>query len=262
MDLDKYTAFILDIDGVLVRNRDPVPGAVDGVQALARRGSVVLLTNNSTADRRTVAERLSALGFPLTEAQIVTSAYVAAHDLAERFGTQRVWPVGEEGLVRELAAAGHQLADPKDAQWVIAGMDRHLTYKKLAHTLEAFLAGARFLATNRDATFPVESGQLPGAGAVVGALEGMGFPPEAVVGKPTPAAFRAALSVAGAGPEQALMVGDRLETDIAGAAEVGMDTALVLTGVTSTADVARRGIRPTWIAASLGDLASGKAKPG
>ncbi len=262
MDLDKYTAFILDIDGVLVRNRVPVPGAVGAVREFVRRGSIVLLTNNSTADRGTVAERLSGLGFPLTEKQVVTSAYVAARYLREHYGTQRVWPVGEEGLVRELAACGHQLADPEHAQWVVAGMDRHLTYKRLAHTLEAFLAGARFLATNRDATFPVESGQLPGAGAVVGALEGMGFPPETVVGKPTPAAFHAALSVAGVSPEQTLMVGDRLETDIAGAMEVGMDTALVLTGVASVEDVARRGIVPTWIAASLGDLASGKAKPG
>ncbi|MFO8034390.1 MAG: HAD-IIA family hydrolase [Candidatus Bipolaricaulota bacterium] len=262
MHLDKYAAFVLDIDGVLVRDRVPLPGAVQAVKALAEQGAVVLLTNNSTRERETVAERLAALGFPVSPEQIVTSAFVAAHLLRQRYGPLRVWPVGEAGLLREIAAEGHTICDPSEAQWVVAGMDRQLTYSKLSDTLQALISGARFLATNRDATFPMETGQVPGAGAVIGAIEGMGFSPELVVGKPSDTAFRAALELARVEPEQALMVGDRPETDIAGASAAGMDTALVLTGVADRQKAQAQSIRPTWIADDLAALAVGEAARG
>ncbi len=260
MDLDRYAAFVLDIDGVLVRNRAPLPGAVEAVKWLTRQGTVVLLTNNSTRERETVASRLAALGFPVQREQVVTSAFVAAHLLRQRHGPVRVWPVGEQGLVSELAARGHTICDPQEAEWVVAGMDRQLTYSKLADALQALLSGARFAATNRDYTFPTESGQVPGAGAVIGAIEGMGFPPEFVVGKPSETAFRAALEVAGVEPEQALMVGDRPETDIAGAAAAGMDTALVLSGVGDLDTARAQGTCPTWVAPDLASLVAGQGE--
>jgi len=256
--LGRYVAFLLDVDGVLVRDRDPIPGACEALEELKNRGRVILLTNNSTRSRAETARRLAALGFDISPEEVVTSSYVAARYLLEEFGPRKVWVIGEEGLSQELAAAGHALVPPEEAEWIVAGMDRALTYDKLAQALRGLLGGARFLATNRDATFPTPEGLLPGAGAVVGAIEGMGFPPEQVVGKPSAIAFRIALEVARAEPGCALMVGDRLETDILGAQRAGLDTALVLTGVSRPNDVRRLGIKPTWVAEDLAALARGQ----
>ncbi len=256
--LERYKAFILDVDGVLVKGSEPIPGAREALRRLKEHGRVILLTNNSTRSRLQTAQRLASLGFPISPDEVVTSSYVAARYLLEEFGPCGVWVIGEKGLADELAAAGHTVVPPEEATWIVAGMDRKLTYEKLAQALAGLLSGARFLATNRDATFPTPQGLLPGAGAVVGAIEGMGFPPEQVVGKPSAIAFRIALEVAQVDPKAALMVGDRLETDILGAQRAGLDTALVLSGVSRLEDVARLGIRPTWVAEDLPALARGQ----
>jgi len=249
-----YRAFIVDVDGVLVKGGEPLPGAAAALAALTELGRVIILTNNSTRSRAQTAAALRALGFAVTAEMVVTSSYIAARWLREREGRVRVWVIGEEGLIKELSAAGHVLSPPEEAEWVVAGMDRALTYEKLADALRALLSGARFLATNRDGTFPTPAGLLPGAGAVVGAIEGMGFPPETVVGKPSPIAFEIALEVAGVSPREALMIGDRLDTDILGAQRAGLDTALILTGVSRAEDIERRGIVPTTVARDLGEL--------
>jgi len=256
--LDLYQGFLLDIDGVLVRGAEPVPGAVEALAALKDRGRVVLLTNNATRSRAEMAARLGSVGFVVTADEVVPSAYVAARYLREEHGLVRFWALGERGLVEEMALAGHAPMPPTEAQWVVVGMDRGLTYDKIAQALQALLSGARFLATNRDATYPTENGLVPGAGAIVGALEGMGFPPEQVMGKPSPAAYRIALEVAGVPPNRALMIGDRVETDILGAQGLGMDTALVLSGISTLDDVERQGIRPTWVARDIAALARGE----
>lgn len=256
--LDPYQGFLLDIDGVLVRGAEPVPGAVEALAALKDRGRVVLLTNNATRSRAEMAARLSSAGFVVSADEVVPSAYVAARHLHEEHGPVRFWSLGERGLVEEMTLAGHTPAPPTEAQWVVVGMDRGLTYDKLVQTLQALLSGARFLATNRDATYPTENGLVPGAGAIVGALEGMGFPPERVMGKPSPTGYRIALEVAGVPPDRALMIGDRLETDILGAQALGMDTALVLSGISTLEDVARHGIHPTWVARDLAALVRGE----
>jgi len=255
---ERYAAFVLDVDGVLVHGREPVPGAAQALASLQDRGRVILLTNNATRSRADMAARLSAAGFAVTADEVVPSAYVAARYLREEHGPVRFWALGERGLVEEMALAGHSPAPPTEAQWVVVGMDRALTYDKLCQTLQALLSGARFLATNRDATYPTENELVPGAGAIVGALEGMGFPPEAVMGKPSPGAYRIALELAGVQPDEALMIGDRLETDILGAQGLGMDTALVLSGISTLEDVERQGIRPTWITRDLPALVRGE----
>lgn len=259
--LDPYRGFLLDLDGVLVRGRSVLPGAADALVALRRRGPVALLTNNSTQSRLTAARKLSERGLPVSAEEVIPSCYVAAHHLREEIGAVRFWYLGEEGIATEMALAGHRHVEPAQAEWVVVGMDRALTYDKLSHALQALLAGARLLATNRDPTYPTETGLIPGAGAVVGALEGMGFPPELVVGKPSPIAYRVALTALGIGPAEALMIGDRLETDILGAQGVGMDTALVLSGISTGEDIARTGIQPTWVAPDLSTLVRGKVLP-
>ncbi len=257
--LRRYEAFLIDMDGVLTRGKDALPGAAAGLTALRAYGRPLVLTNNSTRARDELAVHLRSAGFDLSPDEVLGSAFLAAGYLALHFGPSAVWVLGEEGIRREMELAGHRLAArPEDAAWVVVGMDRQLTYQKLALALRALIAGARVLATNEDATFPTPTGLVPGAGALVGALRGMGFAPAALVGKPSSAAFEVALSVLGLPACRVLMIGDRLETDIAGAERAGVDSALVLTGVGSPDDVDRFGVRPTWVAASFAELCRGR----
>jgi len=257
--IERYAAFIVDIDGVLVRGSEPIPGATEGLRRLKAIGEALLLTNNSTRSRTEHAERLASLGFPVGPDEVVSSSYIAAHYLARRFEAVSVWPIGEGGLTAELKAAGHRIVtDPEEAEWIVVGMDRKFDYKAIASALRALLAGARVLATNTDATFPTPDGLFPGAGAMVGALAGMGYPPEVVVGKPSKIAYETALELVDAPKERTLMIGDRLETDITGARNVGLDTAYLLSGVGKLADIERIGPPPKWVAAGLADLVAGR----
>jgi len=256
--LQSYRVFLLDVDGVLVRGGEIIPGAIEGIVKLRKMGHVFLLTNNSTRSREQVARNLQDAGFPICAGDIVTSAFIAGEYLREHYGSVHVWTVGEEGLDEELLAAGHELVPPRDADWVVVGMDRNLDYARLAQGLRALLAGARLLATNDDATFPTPNGPQPGAGAMIGAFKGMGFSPDAVVGKPSAIAFQVALERAGCKPEDALMIGDRLETDIFGAREAGIDSALVLTGVTQREMINVGAPAPRFVANSILDLAEGR----
>jgi HAD superfamily hydrolase (TIGR01450 family) len=260
--LGRYSAFLVDVDGVLTRGGDALPGAVEGFRALRARGRTLVLTNNSTRSRGELAEHLGRLGFAVSPDDILGSAFLAARYLARHYGPVDVWVLGEDGVRDEMSLVGHRLATrPEGATWVVAGMDRDVTYAKLSQALRALVGGARILATNEDATFPTASGLVPGAGAIVGALRGMGFAAEHVVGKPSPAAFEVALDLLGLPASRVLMIGDRLDTDIAGAQAAGLDSALVLSGVDSLDDIARGGVHPTWIAASFADLCAGRVAP-
>ena len=261
--LDRYDAFILDIDGVLVRGSQPISGAVDALRTLQRRGPTLLLTNNSSRSRKELAAHLAGLGFPIGPEDVIPSSFVAARYLAEREGSIAYWLVGEDGLDAEMRLAGHRPSPrPEDADWVVVGIDRRLDYEILARALRALGNGASLLATNADATFPAAGEILPGAGAMVGAIRGMGFDPEAVVGKPSPISFRHALDLLDGHVAKTLMIGDRIETDIAGAAEIGLHTALVLTGVTDRPRAEETNVPTTWIAESLEHLARGSAERG
>jgi HAD superfamily hydrolase (TIGR01450 family) len=260
--LARYGAFLVDVDGVLTRGRDALPGAVEAFAALQDLGRALVLTNNSTRSRTELAEHLGTLGFAVSSDDVLGSAFLAARYLARHYGPVSVWVLGEDGVRDEMLLSGHRLAArPEGATWVVAGMDRDVTYAKLSQALRALVGGARILATNEDATFPTASGLVPGAGAIVGALRGMGFAAEHVVGKPSPAAFEVALDTLGLPANRVLMIGDRLDTDIAGAKAAGLDSALVLSGVDSLDDIARGGVHPTWIAASFADLCAGKVEP-
>lgn len=256
--LARYRAFLVDVDGVLTRGKEALPGAAEGLAALRRRGRTLILTNNSTRSRADLAVHLAGLGLEVAVDDVLGSAFLAARYLRLHGGPTTVWVLGEEGIRQEMRDAGHRLADePEGAAWVVVGMDRTLTYEKLAQALQAVLAGAQILATNEDATFPTPTGLVPGAGALVGALRGMGYPPAQTAGKPSPAAFEVALDVLGLPAERVLMIGDRIDTDIAGARAAGVDSVLVETGVSCAADAARLGIAPTWIAGSLAEVGRG-----
>jgi phosphoglycolate/pyridoxal phosphate phosphatase family enzyme len=256
--LNAYDAYLLDVDGVLVRDSDPISGAAAALASLNEAGRVLLLTNNSTRSRGQHAERLVRLGFDVRADQVLSSSYLAAEYLCDAHGLASVWVIGEDGLRDELLAAGHRLADrPEAADAVVVGMDRGIDYRILADGLRALRSGAQFIATNEDATFPTPDGVQPGAGAMIGALRGMGFTPDVVIGKPSPIAFRMALDAFDLSPKRVVMIGDRLETDILGARTAGLDTALVLSGISSCGDIDGFGIHPTWIADDLAALVRG-----
>jgi len=262
-DPKAYDAFFLDADGVLIREKHAIDGAAEAVARLREIGRVLILTNNSTRSRQQHAALLSDLGFDIAADEVVASGYVAAMHLRQTHGCVAVWPIGEAGLIDELLAHGHRIASrPDDADWVVVGMDRSIDYPGLANGLRALERGARLLATNQDGTYPTPQGPMPGAGSIVGAFRGMGFDPEITIGKPAPTLYETAVGLAGVERTKALMIGDRLETDIDGASRCGIDSLFVLTGISRREHVVQSGIVPTWIAASLTDAIAGNVEPG
>lgn len=255
-NLKSYEAFFVDVDGVLVHDTQPIPGAAEALRMMQDTGRVVILTNNSTRSRAQHAEHLSSLGFDIQSNDVVCSSFVIAEYLKTTVGITSVWPIGEEGLTEELLASGHQIAsDPKLAQWVATGMDRCFDYQKMAHGLHALTAGAHWAATNEDGTYPIPEGLMPGAGAIVGALRGMGFTPDTIVGKPESPIFDVAKKRVSA--NKILMIGDRLGTDILGGIRNGLDTLFVLTGISSPSEMDQLDIHPTWVAPSLSAMCTG-----
>lgn len=227
---------IIDIDGVLRRGKDIIPGSIEAVNGLVEMGlKICYLTNNSTKTRTQVLSSLTKMGFP--KATIVTSAQAAADFILFKRSHARCLVVGEEGLFKELKAAGHKpthagnVNTRKRFDFVVAGLDRSLSYDKIRDALHAIEKGAQFIATNTDPTLPVEGGKvLPGAGTTIAAIvECSGVDP-IVIGKPKPFSTRLALSKMKLEPEDVLMIGDRYDTDIAAGKAAGCQVAMVLSG--------------------------------
>jgi len=232
-----FELYILDIDGTLVRGAEPIPGAPQAVARLRAKGAkVAFVTNNSSLTRGQLKFKLNRLGFHLQANEVETSATAAAAYLADQRIT-RVLAIGEPGLRKTLQAAGIESAKTGvNAQAVVAGICRTLTYRKIDAALQQIRAGARFIATNTDATYPIENGRVePGAGATVGAIQAATGLQPVVIGKPSPTLIQRVLEKTGTKPKDALVVGDRLETDISAGKAAGCPTCLVLTGVTAKA---------------------------
>lgn len=231
---NRYRAFVLDLDGVVYRGEAPVEGAAEAVEALRRGGRrVVFLTNNSSRTPEAVAEKLRGLGVPASRDDVVTSAQATAAMLD---GARTAFVIGEEGVRRALAEAGIRVleGEPREADAVVVGWDRGVDYGKLRTAAVLVGRGARLVATNTDAAYPAPGGELwPGAGALVAAVETATGVRAVSAGKPERPLFEAA--VARAGTRDALVVGDRVETDIVGAVRAGLDAALVFSGAAGPA---------------------------
>jgi 4-nitrophenyl phosphatase len=254
--------FVFDLDGVVYRGDTAVPGAADALHRLATRGDrLYYLTNNSTRSRRQYAAKLTRLGIPTAPEQVMTSAYATGLHLQAMGAEGRtVFVLGEEGLAEEMRLAGLQVvpeAAETPADFVVVGLNRELTYGLLSRAHWHVTHGAMFIATNRDGTFPLEEGvEIPGGGAVVAALEASAGPALITIGKPEPYTWQHILELAGAAPRDAVMVGDRPETDVLGARRVGLRTVLVLTGVAQPEHLADLPAdqRPDHVLPSLADL--------
>ncbi len=247
--------YVFDLDGVLYRGADAVPFAVETVARLRSRtdpypASLYFLTNNSSQTRANYVEKLSRLGMPCTESEVVTSASAtAAYLVAEgNISGKTALAVGGVGIADELTRVGMCVvrsaqpeAETMAFDYVVVGMDRAFDYQTLVRAQQAVLSGARFVATNRDGQFPVENGAvLPGAGAMVAALEACTGVVPLVVGKPETTGLQAILDAANVSATDALMIGDRLDTDVLCGNRLGVPTVLVLTGVTMRTQAAEQ----------------------
>ncbi len=253
---------ILDCDGVLWRAETAIPGAADAIRRIrdANR-KVVFLTNNSTKTRKDYVKKMRKFGIEASEKEIITSAYAASIYIRENFGEGvYAYVIGEKGLYNELKQAGVRIASEKDCiagkvEVVVVGLDRGFNYRKLRYAMEALKRGAKFIATNMDPTLPTPKGEIPGAGSMVMALSTCsGRKPDIVIGKPNPAIVKLALKIWNANPSDAIIVGDRLDTDIAVAKICRCTSVLVLTGVTKREHLENSKIRPDIIVESIADL--------
>jgi 4-nitrophenyl phosphatase len=232
-------AIIMDMDGVLWTGDVALPGLVAFFELLKARGiAFALATNNSGKSPATYVQKLEKMGvFGVQDVQIITSGTATASYLQTRYapGTP-VHILGGDGLRQVMSEAGFTLVDA-DAKAVVVGLDPQLTYEKLKRAALLIRAGAEFIATNQDVTIPVPEGLAPGAGSLVAALRAStDTEPLVTIGKPGAPMFEAALRTLGTSAERTLMIGDRLNTDIEGAARLGLKTALVLTGVSTRAE--------------------------
>jgi glycerol 3-phosphatase-2 len=259
---------LVDLDGVVYRGAQPVPGMPQLLARRAARGDrIMYVTNNSRWHRDEYRARLEALHVPLGpngEESIVSAARATALTLAEArppVGTAMV--LGGAGLARELRDAGIHVVAPNQRglaarpDVVVVGVDFSLRYDRLSAAAAAVRDGARFIATNRDPVYPTPSGLSAGAGSIVAAVAVAGRrEPDLVVGKPQPRLFETAARLAGGRPADAIVVGDSLGTDIAAAIAIGARSVLMLTGVTSAADLRRvpAAARPTAVAADAAEL--------
>jgi HAD superfamily hydrolase (TIGR01457 family) len=251
---DAYDAFLFDLDGVIYRGTEVVPGATEAVARLREMGKgIAFVTNNSGRTPDAVARKLTGLGVPATPDDVETSALVTAALLASR-GISEVFVVGERGIRQALEDVGIAIVDGavERAQVVVVGWDRQVDYAKLRTASLLVERGAILVATNADASYPAPDGNWPGAGALLAAIETTTGRRAEVVGKPHPPIMLAALERAGGG--RPLVIGDRLETDIAAAVGLGWDSMLVLTGITKANDVATSALAPTWVANDLSVL--------
>jgi 4-nitrophenyl phosphatase len=254
MLLPRYKTILLDGDGVLWKANDPLPGLNAFFDFLHDQGiGWALLTNNNSRTAQAYVEKLARFGIAAGISSIFTSCTVTAEYLLDRFGpAARLHVVGMDGLITTLTEAGFKFTvgeqvpkGPVDA--VVAGMDLQINHEKIKIAMRLILGGAAFIATNTDGSYPTPEGVNPGTGMVIGALQATSGVMPYVAGKPHPAIFQSALKRLGSDPGEALMVGDRLETDILGANLMGIPSAAVLTGVTSREEISRKDIKPGYI---------------
>lgn len=249
---------IVDLDGTTYRGGALIPGAADGVEALRAAGlDVLFFSNNPTKDGTAYADRLTDLGIPTAPEEACSSGVATTEYLREHHSGDRILLIGDGGLRDQLRRADLRLTDePREADVLVASWTGEFDYEDMQTALAGVDESTVFLGTDPDRTFPLGDGVLiPGSGAVIGAVAAtVGREPDAVLGKPSEFAVELALSRLDASPESCLVVGDRLDTDLAMGERAGMTTVLVRTGVADAGDVPGSDVQPDYVVDSLGDI--------
>lgn len=258
VQLHDIRALVIDMDGVLWLGNTPLAGLVDFFDFLAEKSiSFILATNNASKTPEQYLEKLAGFGVTIDREQILTSSLATAAYLQRALEPgAAVYAVGQEGVKQAVLDAGFRLvenaSEPVDA--VVAGVDFTLTYDKLKYATLLIRGGARFIGTNGDVTFPAEEGQLPGAGAILAAIQAATGHEPITIGKPKPFMFEVAMDKMGSQPEQTATLGDRLETDILGGQHAGLKTILVTSGVDDLEAIRVKGIRPDLVFSGIEEL--------
>jgi NagD protein len=252
--LESIESWLMDMDGVLVREEHPIPGADRFLQQLREREAPFLvLTNNSIYTPRDLAARLRLNALDVPEEAIWTSALATAHLLESQRPGGSAFVIGEAGLTTALHEVGYVLTE-KDPDYVVLGETRTYSFARITNAIRLVLGGARFIATNPDPTGPGRDGPLPATGSVAALISrATGIGPY-FVGKPNPLMMRYALNAIGAHSESTAMIGDRMDTDVVAGLEAGMYTVLVLTGVTTREEIDTYPFRPSRVVDSIADL--------
>ncbi|HEX6969085.1 MAG TPA: HAD-IIA family hydrolase [Micromonosporaceae bacterium] len=247
-------SWLTDMDGVLLHEGVPIPGAPEFISRLRASGKPFLvLTNNSIYTPRDLQSRLTRMGFDVPEEAIWTSALATAQFLAEQRPGGTAYVIGEAGLTTALHAVGYILTDFAP-DYVVLGETRTYSFEAITKAVRLIKDGARFICTNPDPTGPSAEGLLPAAGSVAALISRATGVRPYFVGKPNPMMMRKALNTIDAHSETTAMIGDRMDTDILCGLEAGMETILVLSGISTRADADRYPYRPSRIVASVADL--------
>lgn len=251
-------AFIIDMDGVLWEGERPLPGLEAFFAALHTRGlRYVLATNNASQTPAQYVAKLARLGVQVAPEAIIGSGLAAALYLRQQTPNgAKVFAIGEAGVREALLENGFKLAElyELDAAYVVCGMDRSLSWDKLATATLNIRAGAKFIGTNPDTTLPTERGFTHGNGAVLAALQTATEVKPTIIGKPQPLMYEIAMERLGVDPRHTIAIGDRLETDILGAVRAGIRSVMVLSGVSQEDDIRAVDYGPTWIMNDLRDI--------
>ena len=247
-------SYLTDMDGVLIREGEMIPGADRFLHALRENGiGFMVLTNNSIHTPRDLAARLSATGLDIPADRIWTSATATAHFLSQQRREGTAYVVGESGLTTALHAAGWVLTD-SDPEFVVLGETRTYSFQAITTAINLIARGARFICTNPDVTGPAPEGILPATGSVAALITAATGREPYYIGKPNPVMMRSALNTIGAHSERAVMIGDRMDTDVKSGLEAGMRTILVRSGIADDAEVDRYPYRPIKVVDSIADL--------
>jgi NagD protein len=247
-------SWLMDMDGVLVREQDAVPGAPEFIARLTELGiPFLLLTNNSIYTPRDLAARLMRTGLEVPEESIWTSALATAQFLYDQRPGGSAFVIGESGLTTALHQKGYTLTE-RDPDYVILGETRTYSFERITQAIRLISAGSRFIATNPDNVGPTPDGPLPATGSVAALVSRATGVDPYYVGKPNPLMMRSALNAIDAHSETTAMIGDRMDTDIVAGIEAGLETILVRTGVTQVGEEDRYSYRPSRIVESVAEL--------
>jgi NagD protein len=250
----EISSWLMDMDGVLVHEEQAIPGAPEFIARLRELGAPFLvLTNNSIYTRRDLAARLSVSGLEVPEESIWTSALATATFLEDQRPGGSAFVIGEAGLTTALHESGYVLTE-RDPDYVILGETRTYSFERLTRAIRLVENGARFIATNPDPTGPSPDGPLPATGSVAALVSRATGVQPYFVGKPNPLMMRSALNAIEAHSEHTAMIGDRMDTDVISGLEAGLETILVLSGVTTRAEAERFPFRASRVVDSVAEL--------
>ena len=255
-----FSGFIFDLDGTVYLSDRLIPGADRVIRLIREKGrKVVFLSNKPIQAREDYAAKLTRLGIPTQPDEVINSTLVMTNYLKKNAADARLFVVGETPFIEELKRAGFMITEePGEIDYVVVAFDRTFDYRKLNIAYQAIKLGAHFVATNPDRTCPVEGGEIPDCAAMIAAIEAVTQKKvEVIVGKPSPIMIQAALDAMGLRPEECILIGDRLETDIKMGKESGIATGIVLTGVTDEETLKgykHSSMQPDFVFQSIADV--------